>query len=65
MRTFRSLLAVLCFALLVAMAIATSFAQTPSSATASAKVVELSPATDGHLGGPKGEVHRYCQRRVW
>jgi hypothetical protein len=49
MRTFRSLLAVLCFAVLVTMAITTSTAQAPSSA----KVAELTPATTDISVGQK------------
>ncbi len=49
MRTFRSLLVVLCFALLVAMATAISTAQEPSST----KVAELIPATSDISVGQK------------
>jgi hypothetical protein len=53
MRTFRSLLAVLCFALLVAMAAAMSTAQEPTSAPASTKLAELTPATEDISVGQK------------
>ena len=49
MRTFRSLLAVLCFAVLVALATAISSAQEP----ASAKMAELTPATTDISVGQK------------
>lgn len=53
MRTFRSLLAVLCFALLVAMATAMSTAQEPTSAPTSTKLAELTPATTDISVGQK------------
>jgi hypothetical protein len=49
MRTFRSLFAVLCFALLVAMAIVTSSAQAPTAV----KLVELTPDTSDISVGQK------------
>ena len=53
MRTFRSLLVVLCFALLVAMATAISTAQQPTSAPTSTKLAELRPATEDISVGQK------------
>ena len=53
MRTFRSLLAVLCVALLVAMATAISTAQEQTSAPTSTKLVELTPATSDISVGQK------------
>jgi hypothetical protein len=53
MRTFRSLLAVLCVALLVAMATAISTAQEQTSAPTSTKLAELTPATDDISVGQK------------
>jgi len=53
MRTFRSLLAVLCVALVVAMATAISTAQQQTSAPTLTKLVELTPATDDISVGQK------------
>ncbi|MGH9927833.1 MAG: Ig-like domain-containing protein [Pyrinomonadaceae bacterium] len=53
MRTYRSLLAVLCFALLVALATAISTAQEPASTPSATKSVELAPATEDISVGQK------------
>lgn len=53
MRTFRSLLAVLCFALLVAMTTASATAQESTSAPPSTKLAELTPATTDISVGQK------------
>ncbi len=53
MRTYRSLLAVLCFALLVALASAISTAQEPASTPSTTKPVELTPATEDISVGQK------------
>ena len=53
MRTFRSLLAVLCFALLIAMAMPLAIAPSSAQETTPVKLVELSPATSDISVGQK------------